>query len=283
MFCALCGADNPNDGQFCGKCGSVLQGQRGMPPPGANFEALATPYVGPTQTSGKAIASLVCGIFLFFFPTAIAAIILGHLSHSDIRKARGRLTGHGLATAGLVLGYMGIAVIPVVLILAAIAIPNLLRARMAANEASAVGSLRTIVTAEISYQDEYSNGYAPSLESLDGSGRGDAGCDHAQLLDSSLFKKPASPDKNVVVLVVPSKNGYMFSYVPTMPSNGEQAPLSTEAAKAGCTMPGAAGFEVHADPIARGTSGQRSFFTDKTGVIRFNIDGPATDDSPPID
>jgi hypothetical protein len=262
MFCALCGADNPNDGQFCGKCGAVLQGQRGMPPPGANFEALATPYVGPTQTSGKAIASFIRGIFLFIFPSAIAAIILGHLSLADIRKERGRLTGHGLATTGLVLGYMGIAVIPVVLIVAAIAIPNLLRARMAANEASAVGSLRTIVTAELVYQETYSNGFAPDLRAMDGLGRGVTGCGHAQLIDSTL----ASGEKS----------GYEFTYVwvPQKPSG--------EAAAKGCTLTGAVSFEVNADPITRGTTGQRSYFTDQTGVIRFNVDGPATNDSPPI-
>ena len=59
--------------------------------------------------------------------------------------------GDGMAIAGLVLGYIGFAAIPFILIIAAIAIPNLLRARMAANEASAVGSLRTINVAALSY------------------------------------------------------------------------------------------------------------------------------------
>src|SRR5579864_1859748 len=52
-------------------------------------------------------------------------------------------------------------VVAIILIIAAIAIPNLLRARMAANESSAVGSLRTIVTAEFNYQQNYGIGYAP--------------------------------------------------------------------------------------------------------------------------
>src|ERR1700689_741280 len=97
MLCWLCGADNPNEGRFCGKCGSVLQGQKGMPDPGTAFDGLAQPYTGPTETSGKAIGSLICGILFFLFPTAIVAIVLGHLSLSDIRKAGGRLKGHGLA------------------------------------------------------------------------------------------------------------------------------------------------------------------------------------------
>ena len=74
-------------------------------------------------TSGKAIASLICGIFTLFFPASIAAIILGHLSLSAIRKSAGRLGGRGVAIAGLVLGYAGITLIPLILIIAAIAIP----------------------------------------------------------------------------------------------------------------------------------------------------------------
>ena len=57
MFCSLCAADNPNDGRFCVKCGAVLQGQRGMAPPAPGFDAPAARYTGPTETSGKAIAS----------------------------------------------------------------------------------------------------------------------------------------------------------------------------------------------------------------------------------
>ncbi|MDR3721748.1 MAG: prepilin-type N-terminal cleavage/methylation domain-containing protein, partial [Candidatus Acidoferrales bacterium] len=52
-------------------------------------------------------------------------------------------------------------VVAIILIIAAIAIPNLLRARMAANESSAVGSLRTIVTGEFNFQQNYGIGYAP--------------------------------------------------------------------------------------------------------------------------
>src|ERR1700690_541125 len=50
-------------------------------------------------------------------------------------------------------------VVAIILIIAAIAIPNLLRAKIAANEASAVGSTRTIVTAEISYSNSFGTGY----------------------------------------------------------------------------------------------------------------------------
>jgi prepilin-type N-terminal cleavage/methylation domain-containing protein len=54
-------------------------------------------------------------------------------------------------------------VVAIILIIAAIAIPNLLRSRIAANEASAVGSLRTINTAQVTYASTYPNaGFAPN-------------------------------------------------------------------------------------------------------------------------
>jgi Domain of unknown function (DUF4190) len=77
-----------------------------------------------SETSGLAIGSLICGILFFLFPSAIAAIVMGHISRSEIRRAAGRKTGAGMALAGLVLGYVGISV-AIVLFLTAIAIPNL--------------------------------------------------------------------------------------------------------------------------------------------------------------
>jgi prepilin-type N-terminal cleavage/methylation domain-containing protein len=60
-------------------------------------------------------------------------------------------------------------VVAIILIIAAIAIPNLLRARMAANESSAVASIRTITTGEVTYQTAYPTvGYAPALVNLGG-------------------------------------------------------------------------------------------------------------------
>ncbi len=60
-------------------------------------------------------------------------------------------------------------VVAIILIIAAIAIPNLLRARMAANESSAVASIRTVTTGEITYQTAYpTTGYAPALVNLGG-------------------------------------------------------------------------------------------------------------------
>ncbi|HLP06876.1 MAG TPA: GYF domain-containing protein, partial [Opitutaceae bacterium] len=70
------------------------------------------PGAGGAPTSGMAVASLVCGLgvfvlFPFFFLLAPAAVILGHLAKGKIKGAGGRLAGAGLATAGLLCGYVG--------------------------------------------------------------------------------------------------------------------------------------------------------------------------------
>jgi type II secretory pathway pseudopilin PulG len=205
------------------------------------------------------VGGLICGFLFFFFPAAIMAIVLGHLSLSDIRKSAGRLQGQGIAVAGLVLGYLGVVMIPFILIIAAIAIPNFLRAKMAANEASAVGSLRTIGTAASSYNATYSNGYPPSLDALGGEGEGD--CDRAALLRGPL--------------AFGRRNGYIFTYQ-------ARDSLGAPAANKGCTMAGGTGFTVTAEPLTRGTSGQRSFFIDETGVIRFDSSGTASAESQPL-
>jgi len=273
MFCTRCGAENPNTGQFCTRCGTTLQAASaslaGVAPPAVSPPtAPAHAYAAAGETSGKAIGSLACGIFFFVFPAAVVAIILGHLALSEIRKSAGRIQGHGIAVAGLVLGYMGVAFIPFILIVAAIAIPNLLRARIAANEASTVGTLRIINTAAFTYSTEYSNGFPPNLETLDGTGIGSASCDYAQLIDSSRASG--------------ARAGYVITYT-LQTADGSAPTLSPEAVKKGCTIPGGSAYTVIADPVTRGTTGSRSFFTDQTGVIRFSIGGPATADSLPIE
>jgi type IV pilus assembly protein PilA len=77
-------------------------------------------------------------------------------------------------------------VIAIILIIAAIAIPNLLRARMAANEASAVGSIRTMNTAAISYNSTYGNGFPPGITAIGNNGTTTINCTNAELIDTVL-------------------------------------------------------------------------------------------------
>jgi type IV pilus assembly protein PilA len=212
-------------------------------------------YAGQPETSGKAIASLVCGVVAYIllpFFAAIPAVILGHIALSDIKKSAGRLKGQGLAIAGMILGYFGIVIIPFILIIAAIAIPNLLRARMAANEASAVGGLRTYTSAMITYASKCPNiGYPASVTNL-GPGTGD--CDGANLVDAMLSAPAAE------------RSGYRFFYSPG-PADGTGHVVS---------------YTITADPVSENASGIRHFFVDESGVIRGSRGTPATAESAPL-
>ena len=83
--------------------------------PGGNMEpnpqpTLGQPYsnITPPQTSGAAIVSLVlgCAAFITVGFTAIPAVVFGHIALHRIGKSAGRLTGSGMAVAGLILGYL---------------------------------------------------------------------------------------------------------------------------------------------------------------------------------
>ena len=144
-------------------------------------------------------------------------------------------------------------VVAIILIIAAIAIPNLLRARMQANEASAVSSLHALNTAEISYATLFPTvGFAPSLLALgDGgtapcAGTSDASC----YIDSSLASG--------------TKSGYSFSYTPDL------------------TTTPALHYSVTADPLTRGVSGQRGFYSSEKNVTRANPTGPASSSDSPL-
>jgi type IV pilus assembly protein PilA len=232
-FCAACGNTMTADDRFCRVCGRMASAGAGATP-----TATATPVAaGPAETSGKAIASLICGLSFFVPFLFVAAIVFGHLALSEIRKSAGRLKGEGLAIAGLVLGYLWIVGIPIILIIAAIAIPNLLRARMAANEASAVASIRSLVTAEVSYSTAHPNrGYTCTLSDLAG--------DH--LINS--------------VLASGQRNGYEFELLNCAPetSGGPNAK-----------------FQVVAHPMTANQTGVRAFCSDESAVVKVDAGGSA--------
>ncbi|MFH1360959.1 MAG: DUF4190 domain-containing protein [Candidatus Omnitrophota bacterium] len=108
------------------------------------------------KTLGLAIASLVCGLF-FLIPLlgmllGIIAIILGIIALVQISKNKETLKGNGLAITGIVLGAISIFIVPIFALMAAIAIPNLLRARLSANEALAQSTVRAIAIAANTFQ-----------------------------------------------------------------------------------------------------------------------------------
>ncbi len=143
-------------------------------------------------------------------------------------------------------------VVAIILIIAAIAIPNLLRSRMAANEASAVGSVRTMNTAAITYSSTYGNGFPPTLAAIGTTGTAAVGCNNASLLDT--------------VLTSGTKSGYGFGLQPGTVAYAATPPT-------GCTGGFSDGYVVTAQPVNTGTTGQRSFCSDASGVIRQNPTG----------
>jgi type IV pilus assembly protein PilA len=271
MVCNQCGTQNADNGKFCSRCGTALPLAATLPPAAPAGGLAAAPvapggFVPPPTTSGKAVASLLFSFLFFFFIPAIIAIVLGHLALSDIKKSAGRLKGHGIAVTGLILGYLGVVSLPFILIIAAIAIPNLVDSRLKANQASAVGSLREIDMAAISYNTAYGNGFPPGLDTL--GGLGTTGCDHAGLIDGELASG--------------QKNGYVFTYR-LIASDSTSSPPKAPAS--GCSVAGgSAGFTVTATPVTPGVTGRSSYFTDASGVIRYEPNGGAPGaDSRPIE
>ena len=134
-----------------------------------------------------------------------------------------------------------LVVVAVILIIAAIAIPNYIQTKMRANEAAAVQNLRNIATAELVYSSTYGVNFTagPGLSQLSGSG--------------------INPDQNNAglidgVLATGLKQGYLINYTPlTVDAQGHTVTYS-----------------LTADPQSA-TSGQRHFYTDQTCVIRGNI------------
>jgi len=143
-------------------------------------------------------------------------------------------------------------VVTIILIIAAIAIPNLMRNKIQANETAAVGALKALTESTLLYSNTY-GGFPHALSDLGPAAGGTAATSaSADLIDS--------------VLASGVKSGYRFSYV------------------AGTTDPSGnvLTFSITATPVAPGSSGQRSFFTDQSGTIRNTASGTADSTSTPL-
>src|SRR5688572_4095139 len=117
MFCTTCGAQIPQGSAYCHNCGRpavAASAPASSPTTGATPAAVS----GAPQTDPKAILSLVlglAGLFLFSIFAGIPAIVLGHMARARIRQSIGQLQGAGIALAGLILGYISVAIVPVII------------------------------------------------------------------------------------------------------------------------------------------------------------------------
>ena len=141
-------------------------------------------------------------------------------------------------------------VVAIILIIAAIAIPNLLRSRMAANEASAVGSLRSVNTAEVTYSSTFpDSGYAAAIGNLGGT--------VAQCTPPAVATT-ANACLLDAVLSLGTKSGYTFTAVGGNPVNGVDTT-----------------FVSSGTPDVVGQTGNRGFGSDQSGVIYYTLNGTA--------
>ena len=134
-------------------------------------------------------------------------------------------------------------VVAIILIIAAIAVPNLIKSRIAANESSAVSSVRSLNTAQVTYLNSCTV-YAPSVSELNTGAICPSG---ANVIDSNLGSG--------------TKSGYTFKTVSPGTTGGTSS----------------VSFDVNADPVTAGVSGARHFYSNESGfVIRYNLAAPAT-------
>lgn len=151
-------------------------------------------------------------------------------------------------------------VVAVILIIAAIAVPNLLKSRMAANETAAVANIKTMTNSLAAYNTLYSScGYPDSLTRL---GPGSPPTDAAAGLLDSIMANDAF-----------TKQGYNYTYNP---------PTALGAGVGDCVGAPGTDYEIEAKPVVQNKTGIRGFYVDSSHLIRGDASGDAGPSSPAV-
>jgi Domain of unknown function (DUF4190) len=220
----------------------------------------STPAPPPkAKASRKAVASFIFGVLFPVLPSAIAAIVYGRRACSEITASHNGLRGAAMARAGVALGWLGV-------VLSTGATVSALYAHLArspeARQTSAMGTLRSLNSALISYGAQYGNGFPSSIEVIASGDPQGGDCNHAAMIDPHLASG--------------TKNGYVFRYTAVFPDHRSTPQISPKAAAANCLAGGASGYVINADPAEPPPSGEMHFYTDQTGIIRYSADSPAS-------
>jgi type IV pilus assembly protein PilA len=149
-------------------------------------------------------------------------------------------------------------VVAIIGIIAAIAIPSLLRARVSANESATIGDIRTVISAQAAYQSSNGGFYDSALSCLTTNG--------GVCIPSYPTNAPTFLDSHIGSLL--DKSGYIRSWEPT----GGAAPACTVTGPT-CSLTSDSGYVYHATPITQGQTGVRAFGGDASGVLCFNRSG----------
>jgi type IV pilus assembly protein PilA len=161
--CLSCGFVSWADQETCKKCKASLtalpEGSNSEQPPYPNHPPVSETFMQQRVKKHLAIHSAILGAINLctlglFGVGAVVGVILSVVTLNKIKQRPDRYSGQGLATAGLVMSILSIVMAVPIGIIAAIAIPNLLASRRAANEGSAMYVLRRIGSAEAIYQDQ---------------------------------------------------------------------------------------------------------------------------------
>jgi prepilin-type N-terminal cleavage/methylation domain-containing protein len=151
-------------------------------------------------------------------------------------------------------------VVAIIGIIAAIAVPGLLRARMSGNEASAIGSLRSINSAQSAYSSSCGgNGYAQTLDDL-------------ALPPAGSTQGFISPDLSTNGVV---KSGYSVTVAADANSGGNTVVTTASQTCNTSAADAVASYFASATPVSVGSTGQRAFATDVRGTIFFDNSGVA--------
>jgi type II secretory pathway pseudopilin PulG len=223
--------------------GSLAKSRRFLAalPPGHAAEASALLYQDPIAMTSLKLHS-------------VAPSVARSLSQLTGESTPGLITLYGEDSAIREASRGGDLDVATILIVAAIAIPNLLRSKVAANEAAAVGMTRTINTAEITYQAAYpKRGYAPDLASLGPDPRQPEATspDHANFINETLGNATCTGNAWC------TKSGYQFRVT------------------AACKLRLCTEYVAVATPVSANT-GTRSFCSTSDGIIRFKVGPPVT-------
>lgn len=173
--CAQCGFVGWADSENCKKCGASREsnntGQSQQPQPSyARYQSGDRGYSDTKLNNGMAVTSMVLGIiglptFGLLGVGAITAITLSIIAISNAKRSPHEYGGKGMAITGLITSLVSLMIIPFAIVMA-IAVPNLLASRRAANEGSSIATLKSIHSAEATYQATRGNGAFGTLDQL---------------------------------------------------------------------------------------------------------------------